>query len=328
MRVGVERDHVSDGGGHVGPPAPRREERRVVRAPQEVVQLVELPALALPSHPLAFRLIPDAPAMEQEEALAAVGRAAVAPVEARDPVDGGREEPIILRHGLGGRVGPVGQEREVDVTVRIGEVVDLEPTDMLLDLGLAGEEGGHHDERSQARRDAVAQLEARQRPRAELVGDGAIDERDREVGGRDEGDQTEQGERERTHPPRVGKEQRERQEERGDDAEGPEVARGRPRDVGAQKPLLERDTVADRLLEERQPVRDEVVRGILGAALREARRAAVPPRPASPGRSPPASPRARIGGSLARAPRWRGGNGRGSRSPWRRSHCRRAAPRR
>ena len=75
-----------------------------------------------------------------------------------------------------------------------------------------------------------------------------------------------QGERERTHPPRVGKEERERQEQRGDDAEGPEVARGRPRDVGAQKPLLERDAVADRLLEERQPVRDEVVRGILGAA--------------------------------------------------------------
>ena len=142
--------------------------------------------------------------MEQEEALAGAGRAAVALVEARDAVDGGREKPIILRHGLAGRVGPVGQEREVDVTVRIGEVVDLEPTDMLLDLGLAGEEGGHHDERSQARRDAVAQLEARQRPRAELFGDGAIDERDGEVGGRDEGDQTEQGERERAHPPPRG----------------------------------------------------------------------------------------------------------------------------
>ena len=203
MRVGVEGDHVADGGGHVGPPAARREERRVVRPPQEAVQLVELPALALPSHPLAFRLIPDAPAMEQEEALAAVGRATVAAVEARDPVDGGREEPIILRHGLGGRVGPVGQEREVDVTVRIGEVVDLETTDMLLDLGLAGEEGGHHDERSQARRDAVAQLEARQRPRAELIGDGAIDERDREVGGRDEGDAARAGRaRADSSPPR------------------------------------------------------------------------------------------------------------------------------
>ena len=49
----------------------------------------------------------------------------------------------------------------MDVAVRIGEVVDLETTDMLLDLALACEEGGHHDERSQARRDAVAQLEAR-----------------------------------------------------------------------------------------------------------------------------------------------------------------------
>jgi hypothetical protein len=161
MRVGVEGDHVPDGGGHVGPPAPRREERRVVRPEQEAVQLLELPALALPSHPLAFRLIPDASTMEQEEALAPVGRATVTTVEARDPVDGGGEEPSILRHGLGRGVGPVGQEREVDVTVRIGEVVDLETPDMLLDLRLAGEESGHHNERAQARRDTVAQLEAR-----------------------------------------------------------------------------------------------------------------------------------------------------------------------
>src|SRR6185295_18324851 len=141
-------------------------------------------------------------------------------------------------------------EREVDVTVRIGEVVNLETADKLLDLGLAGEESGHHDERSETRRGAVAQLEARQGPRAELIGNRAIDERDREVGGRDEGDEAEQGERERTHPPRVGKQQRKREEKRGDDAEGPEVAGGRPRDIGAQKPLPERDAVADRLLDE------------------------------------------------------------------------------
>ena len=187
MRVGVEGDHVADGGGHVGPPG---EERRVVPPAQEMVQLVELPALALPTHPLAFRLIPDTSPMQYEEALTGVGSTTVAAVEARHPVDRCREEPIIFRHGLGGRVAPVGQEGEVNVTVRIGEVVDFQAIDMLLDLGLVGQKGGHHDERSRARRDTVAQFQARQGPRAQQIRDGTVDERDREVRGRDEGDKT------------------------------------------------------------------------------------------------------------------------------------------
>src|SRR5204862_3656965 len=106
---------------------------------QEMVQLVELPALALPAHPLAFRLIPDTSPMQYEEALTGVGSTTVAAVEARHPVDRCREEPIIFRHGLGGRVAPVGQEGEVNVTVRTGEVVDFQAIDMLLDLGLVGQ---------------------------------------------------------------------------------------------------------------------------------------------------------------------------------------------
>ena len=204
--------------------------------------------------------------MEQQEALAGVGNGTVAPVEAGDPLDRRREEPIILRHDLGGGVQPVGEEREVHGAVRIGEVVDFQAIDVLADLALRGQERRHHDERSQARRDAVAQLEARQRPRAEQVRDRAIDERDREVGGRDQREEAEQGEGQRVHAPGMGQEEREGEEERGDDADGAEVARRRPRHVGAEDLLLQRDPVADCLLEERQPVRDEVVRGILGAA--------------------------------------------------------------
>ena len=78
----------------------------------------------------------------------------------------------------------------MNVTVRTGEVVDFQAIDMLLDLGLVGQKGGHHDERSRARRDTVAQFQARQGPRAQQIRDGTVDERDREVRGRDEGDKT------------------------------------------------------------------------------------------------------------------------------------------
>src|SRR5207245_7431520 len=98
---------------------------RVGRSPQKIVQLLKLPPLALPPHPLTFALAPDAPAMQQEKPLGGT----VTSVEARDPLDRSREEPVIVRHRLRGRIGPVGQEGEVDRTVRIGEIMDLQAVD-------------------------------------------------------------------------------------------------------------------------------------------------------------------------------------------------------
>jgi len=54
--------------------------------------------------------------MKQEEAGAAGGRRTTARVEAGDAVVGQREEPGILRRVLGGRVPPVREKDEVDVT--------------------------------------------------------------------------------------------------------------------------------------------------------------------------------------------------------------------
>ena len=161
--IGIERDHVANGGGHDGRAPTRGHERRVVGPPEKPVELVEFPALALPPHPRALPLVPDSSAVEQEKALTAGGRGTVAPVEARDPLGRRGEEPIVVRHRLRGRVGPVGEEGEAEVAVRIGQEVDLQAIDVLFDLALVRQQGRHHDEGSQIRREAVAQLEARQR---------------------------------------------------------------------------------------------------------------------------------------------------------------------
>ena len=93
-RVAVERDAVA----HL------RQDRRVADgqdeagvggAAQQAVELLDLAALALPSHPEAFLLVPLARAMEQEEAI----RAAVAMfgVQRGDAVGRRRENLRVAR---------------------------------------------------------------------------------------------------------------------------------------------------------------------------------------------------------------------------------------
>src|SRR4030095_6371286 len=134
--VRIECYHVTDAAGDLRH-TPIRSRAGTRRAPQQMIELLELPALALPSHPLLFARVPDPAAVEQHEALARVGPRAIAPVQARDALGRGGEELLILRPGLGGRVDPVGEKRKVEVAVWIGEEMDLEPIDLLLDLGLA-----------------------------------------------------------------------------------------------------------------------------------------------------------------------------------------------
>ena len=79
--------------------------------------------------------------MEEEEARPAVGRRAVARVQARDA--GGRRREKLARPPAcvsAGGVDPVREQREAQLAVRVGEIVHLELLDLLLDLGLAGQQ--------------------------------------------------------------------------------------------------------------------------------------------------------------------------------------------
>ena len=53
---------------------------------------------------------------------------------------------VIARRRLGRRVGPVGQQREMELAVRTGEVVDLEPLDLLLDRRARRQQRRHRDQ--------------------------------------------------------------------------------------------------------------------------------------------------------------------------------------
>jgi hypothetical protein len=124
----------------------------------------------------------------------------------------------------------------VDGAVRIRQIVDLQAGDVLLDRGFTRQQGRHHHERAQGWRDAVAELEARQRSRPEQLRDGAIDERDREVGGRNQRDESQQEEGRGTHTGGVRGEEGQGQDQPRPEADGAEIARRRPGDVGSKKP--------------------------------------------------------------------------------------------
>jgi len=106
-----------------------------------------------------------------------------------EPVDGRRrrrEELVVAGDVLGRGVEPVRQQGEPKIALAVPQVVDLQAADLGFDLGLAGEESRHDDERPQPGRHAVVEIEPGQRSRAQRRGDSPVDEVDREVGGRGE----------------------------------------------------------------------------------------------------------------------------------------------
>ena len=104
----------------------------VGRAAQQPVQLVQLAALAFPADPPRFACVPDPPAMEQQEAVAA-GRRAIALVEPGDAGCRRFQQCRVAVDMLGRGIDPVGEQSEMQIAFRAREVVDLQTLDLLLD---------------------------------------------------------------------------------------------------------------------------------------------------------------------------------------------------
>ncbi len=94
-RVGVERDDVADVRRHRRPAIGEWHERRVRSAAEKPVQLLELAALALPTHPLSLALVPDAASVEKKESPSAPRDCTMAGVQPRDPRCRRGEEVVI-----------------------------------------------------------------------------------------------------------------------------------------------------------------------------------------------------------------------------------------
>src|SRR4029453_11649413 len=81
--VGIEGDDVANPGRHDGA---RGHDGGVRRPTQEAIQLVELAALSLPSHPRLLAVVPEPPPVEEKESDTALGRGAVTAIQTLDTV--------------------------------------------------------------------------------------------------------------------------------------------------------------------------------------------------------------------------------------------------
>jgi hypothetical protein len=184
LRVGVQRDDVAHpgqrghlpGGGH---------EAAVAAAAQQRVQVAELAALALGAHPHPLARVPAARPVQQEEAVAAAGLAivAIASVERLDACLRMRHQRPIAGLVLGVGVEEVGQQREVQLRVAVGEEAHLQVVDQVVDAGRAAEHRRHRDEGAAVGRQAVGEVHARQRGRPHQQRDEPVGQRHGELAG-------------------------------------------------------------------------------------------------------------------------------------------------
>ena len=166
-RVAVERDAVPDLR-QDAQVAHRHGEARVGGAAQQPVELLDLSALALPSHPEPFALVPLAQAVKQEEPVRAAVR--VPGVERGDARAGRLENLRVVRQRFGRRVQEVAEDGEVNVRVDVAERLHFEVRDQITDALHAVEERRHDHHRPGRRRHRV-ELEPRKPARRDQVAD-------------------------------------------------------------------------------------------------------------------------------------------------------------
>src|SRR5271166_3226331 len=131
-RIGIEGNHVADPARHGGRSATNPEEGRVRRAAKPPIQLVQLPALALPPYPLPLSLVPGPSPVEEEKSIT-VGCRSVTLVQARDSRGGRAEELVVVLRALRCGVRPVREQSQPQIVVGAREEVDFETLDLLLD---------------------------------------------------------------------------------------------------------------------------------------------------------------------------------------------------
>ena len=188
--VAVERDDVTSAGLCARPFAEVDERPWCDRAGSECGeqfdQLLELAALALPADEALLGFAEGACAVQHDEARRAVGRRGVTRIQRGDVAHRGVEQGCVRRERGGVGIGPVGQQRELCVTLRVGEVVQFEPVGELVGRAAARQHAGDHDHHAVLGRNAVRKREARQSARARRFADQPVDDRDHRLRGREQ----------------------------------------------------------------------------------------------------------------------------------------------
>ena len=159
LGVRIQGDDVAHPG-EDGGVADHQGETPAVALPQQGVEVRELAALALVTHPDAVVGVPAARAMEQKEDVAPA--AGVARIQTLDALPGQGQQGGVLRQRLLGRVAQVGQEAKMQVRVAIGQEPHLQCLDQSLDVARTGEHGRDHHQGARLWRDALGEVHARQ----------------------------------------------------------------------------------------------------------------------------------------------------------------------
>ena len=234
--VGIQCDDVAYALRDRGLPTVDWNERGVPGAAKKPVQLMELPAFSLPPDPLALLLVPETPTMQQKESLPAAGRTPVPRVEARDAVGQRGQEILVTGHPLIGRVRPIRKEAKVEMASGIREIVDLEPLERPLDVGLTREQRGHDDQGPKLRGHALGQLELGEQPGWNEKRNQPVDECHRDIRGGHQTEDPQQDEDPGGCPRGPGQEQKAGKQQCGEGRDRSQVTRDRVGAIGAAEP--------------------------------------------------------------------------------------------
>jgi hypothetical protein len=265
--VGIQRDHISNAIGHGGRSALDRNERGIGCSTEKPVEFVQLPPLSFPADPLAFALVPKASTMQDEEPFPSRRRAPVSLVEILDSVGQCGEEILVARHVFVGGVVPIGQEDEMEMALRIRQVVHLEPFDGLFYVRVGSEQRRYHDQGPQFGGHASSELELAKQPGWNAKSDEAIDQGHRDIGGGYEGEDSQEDEDRYANARAPGQEQRAGEHESSEEGVLSEIAgtcMGAPR---APDPDSHGDAMGHPLFEGPPAARHQVVSRVLLAPL-------------------------------------------------------------
>ncbi len=238
------------------------DEAGVRRLPQQPVELVQLAALALPAHPAPLLRVPAPLAVEEEEAVGAVPR--VQPVDA---LAGDVQQRLVAGEDLLVGVAEIGEQREVQVPVAVGEEADLEVVEERVDLRSPAHQRRHGHDGPVARGDALAHVELRQLARRDERGHEQVEQVDDQLAHRqhrDGGDQPQPGAGRTV----VGRVREQAGHRNGDgDANRAQVAKRRMAEDEAAHPFAHRRRIAELGLELEAAARDEVVADVMLAVV-------------------------------------------------------------
>ena len=173
-RIGIQRHDEPDPGGQ-GWRARIGHEGGIRRPPQQAVQLCQLAALALPSHPAPLHGVPQPAAVQQQKTVAPVGW--IGSIQPGDSGLGSLDQRSVGVSLFGRGIRPVGQQRIMHGAARAGQMVHLQPFQLARQIFGICQNDRHCDQCAAVVRHAMRQVQCRQRRWPERACHRKIDQR-------------------------------------------------------------------------------------------------------------------------------------------------------